>query len=160
MRYAQLLSAAIHMVYVGLLAYVFKAGQLEPDETAIIGMMKIVAPILLVLPFAAVLSAQFSAAGADTSGSGGLIAESTRGPVSHRQGYAVLVAFGLVLTWMANVFETISYASRALAFYHALLAAIGGVAAWRTPSQKGRTLAFAALAVPGVLITMFGTAVG
>ena len=103
MRYVQLLLAAIYMVYIGLLAYGFESGQLELDETAIIGMMKIVVPILPVLPVAAALSTQFSAAVADTSGSGGLIAELTPGRVSHRQGYAVLVAFGLVLTWAANV---------------------------------------------------------
>lgn len=159
MRYAQLLSAAIYMVYIGLLSYVFNSGQLELDETAIIGMMEIVAPILPVLLVAAALSAQFSAAVADTSGSGGLIAEMTRGRISQRQGYAVLVAFGLVLTWTANVFEIISYASRAFAFYYALQAAIAGVAAWRAPSQKGRAVAFAALAVLGLLITLFGTPV-
>lgn len=119
MRFAQLLSAAIYMIYIGLLANVFKAGQLEPDETAIIGMMEVVAPILPVL----------------------------------------LVSATEALTWTVNIFEIISYVSRAFAFHYALQAVTAGVAAWRAPSQKGRALAFAALAVQGPLITVIGAPV-
>lgn len=108
MRLAQWISTAIYMVYILLLSYVFPPGMLELDETAIIDLMQIVAPILPLLLIAAAISAQFSAAVADTGGSGGLLAELTRGHMSARAGYAVLVAIGLLLTWAMSVFEIIS----------------------------------------------------
>ena len=54
------------------------------SETAIIDMMHLVAPILPGLLVAAALAAQFSAAVADTSGSGGLFEELTQGRISTR----------------------------------------------------------------------------
>ena len=92
------------MIYIGLLAFLFPPKTVPLNETAIIDMMGIVAPILPVLLVAAALSAQFSAAVADTNGSGGLIAELSRGRISPRVGYTLLVGIGLLLTWTANVF--------------------------------------------------------
>lgn len=57
MRLAQYVSTAIYIVYVLLLAYVFPPGSLDLSETAIIGMMQVVAPILPALLVAAALSA-------------------------------------------------------------------------------------------------------
>ncbi len=67
MRIAQAISTAIYMVYIGLLTYALPKGAMALDETAIIGAMEIVAPILPLLLVAAALSAQLSAAVADTS---------------------------------------------------------------------------------------------
>lgn len=61
----------------------------------------------------ATLAAQVSAAVADTSRSGGLFAELTRGRVTPKQANALLAGLGLALTWTANVFEIVAYASRA-----------------------------------------------
>ena len=108
---------------------------------------------------AAALSAQFSAAVADTSGSGGLIAELTHGRVPVRVAYAVLVAVGLVLTWSLDVFQIISYASRAFALYYTLQALIAAAAAWRIPGDRLRAPAYLALALLGALIVLFGASV-
>ncbi len=159
MRLAQWLSAAIYMVYTLLLSYVFTRGELVLSETAIIDMMKVVAPILPFMLVAAALAAQFSAAIADTSGSGGLFVEITKGKMSARQAYALLTAIGLFITWSADIFEIIAYASRAFAVYYALQAAI---AATTSNNQKGpmwQTLAFGALAALGLLIAIFGQSV-
>ena len=155
MHWAQWLSSAIYMVYILLLAYVFTPDEMKLSETAIIDMMRIVAPILPLLLVAAALAAQFSAAVADTSGSGGLIAELSGGRLSPRQGYALLTAVGLALTWSANVFEIISYASRAFAAYYAVQALIAALAARRN-GRGGHFLAFLALSALGVAITLFG----
>ena len=128
------------------------------DETAIIGAMEIVAPILPLLLVAAALSAQLSAAVADTSGSGGLIAELTTGRLTPRQGYALLVAVGLLLTWTTNVFQIISYASRAFALYYALQAAIATVSAWRN-RDAARTALFAIITLLAASIVVFGRSV-
>ena len=155
MHWAQWLSSAIYMVYILLLAYVFTPDEMKLSETAIIDMMQIVAPILPLLLVAAALAAQFSAAVADTAGSGGLIAELSGGRLSPRQGYALLTAVGLALTWSADVFQIISYASRAFAAYYAVQALIAALAA-RRRGLGGHFPAFLALAALGMAITLFG----
>ena len=119
-------------------------------------MMAVVAPILPAMLVAAALSAQFSAAIADTSGAGGLVAELTRKRISQRQAYAVLVAAGITLTWSANVFQIISYASRAFALYYAVQSAIAATHADLPPAKRA---IYAALAVLGLAITLLGTPV-
>ncbi len=158
MRIAQAISTAIYMVYIGLLTYSLPQGAMALDETAIIGAMEMVAPILPLLLVAAALSAQLSAAVADTAGSGGLIAELTAGRITSRQGYAVLVTVGLLLTWTTNVFQIISYASRAFALYYALQAAIATVGAWRD-RDAARIALFGAATVLAAAIVVFGRSV-
>jgi len=159
MRWAQFVSSAIYMAYILLLAYVFERNQIKLSETAIIEMMGLVAPILPVLLVAAALAAQFSAAVADTSGSGGLINELTNNRVSPRMAYALLTFTGLVLTWSANIFEIITLASRAFALYYALQAAIAAATAWHQPDQKKRFFLFAGLVLLGIAIVLFGKSV-
>ncbi|KEJ96987.1 hypothetical protein SAMN05444149_104134 [Pseudosulfitobacter pseudonitzschiae] len=156
MKLAQWLSMAIYMFYIVLLSYSIQPDARHLSETAIIDLMAVVAPILPLLLIAAAISAQFSAAVADTGGSGGLIAELTGGRVSTRKGYAILVAIGLVLTWAASVFEIISYASRAFALYYAIQSAIAAIGAWQNADGRPRAVGFAALAVLGIAIAIFG----
>ncbi|MGK0267253.1 MAG: hypothetical protein ACI82N_001506, partial [Maricaulis sp.] len=159
MRRAQLISTAIYVVYIALIAFVFEPSELPFSETAIIDMMRIVAPVLPVLLVAAALSAQFSAAVADTGGSGGLMVELSGGRISLRQAYALLVGAGLVLTWTSNLFEIIAYASRAFALYYALQAALAALGAHRAGGQPLRMAGYASLCLLGLAITAFGTPV-
>jgi hypothetical protein len=159
MKLAQWISTAIYLVYILLLSYAFDAGTMDLNETAIIGLMATVAPILPLLLIVAAISAQFSAAVADTGGSDGLISELTRGRVSARAGYVVLVAVGLVLTWAMSVFEIISYASRAFAVYYAIQALIAAKGAWSRPFKGRNAVFFALLALLGLAIAAFGAAV-
>ncbi len=155
MRFAQVLSSIIYLVYVALLAYVFAPNTMVLNETSIIDLMKIVAPILPAVLVAAALSAQFSAAVADTSGSGGLIAELSGNRISPRFSYALLVALGLILTWSLNIFEIISYASRAFALYYALQSWIAALGARRAGDSKHAAL-YGALALLGIAIAVLG----
>jgi len=155
MRRAQWISAAIYVIYIGLLAFAFEASSFKLNETEIIDMMAVVAPILPVLLIAAALSAQFSAAIADTSGAGGLFHEVTHQRLKQSHSYAVLTTAGLILTWSADVFEIISYASRAFALYYALQAAIAAAAANRR-SERHLAVLFGALSLLGLTITLFG----
>ncbi len=158
MKLAQWLSGAIYLTYIALLTFAFKQGEIALDETAIIALMGVVAPILSVLLVAAALSAQFSAAVADAGGSGGLIAELTGHRVKPRVAYAILVAAGLALTWTSDVFEIISHASRAFAAYYGLQSAIAAVAA-RRQGQGLRAGLFWCLAISGLVMTLFGVPV-
>lgn len=158
MRLAQLLSALIYFIYIGLLTYAFDFSAVTLSETAIIHLMESVAPILPLLLIAAALSAQFSAAVADTSGSGGLIAEITKGAVSAKLAYALLVGVGLLLTWTIDIFDIISYASRAFAAYYGLQAAIAAISC-HAEGNKVKTALFAFAATLAFAITVFGVAV-
>ena len=155
MIWAQTLSAVIYIAYILFLTFTALPRPENLSETAIIGMMADVAWVLPLMLVAASLAAQFSAAVADTSGSGGLIGSLSQGRMSLRQGYGLVVAGGLALTWNAHVFEIISYASRAFAFYYALQALIAAIG---SPSRLYR-LGFGALAVLGLAITLLGTPV-
>ncbi|MGB3243924.1 MAG: hypothetical protein WBB25_05290 [Sulfitobacter sp.] len=159
MRLAQGLSTTIYMIYAVLLAYIFSPGDVALSETAIIEMMHVVAPILPALLVVAALAAQFSAAVADTGGSGGLVAELTGGRVSLRQAYAGLVAGGLILTWTSDVFEIISFASRGFALYYALQAGLAAVRAKRTSASLTRRAGYGGLALLGLAIALFGASV-
>jgi hypothetical protein len=155
MRLAQIISTVIYMLYILLLAYAFTPGTMKLDETSIIDMMEVVAPILPVLLVAAALSAQFSAAVADTSGSGGLIAEVSKNRIPPRLAYASLVGAGIFLTWTLNIFEIISYASRAFAAYYAIQAGIAATSTWLRRDMR-RLAIFAPLALLGAAIAIFG----
>ncbi len=159
MRLAQLISTGIYMTYIVLIAYAFDSNGFELNETAIIDLMGKVAPVLPPLLVAAALAAQFSAAIADTSGSGGLVIELTRKRVSDRQAYGILVAVGIFLTWTLNVFEIVSYASRAFALYYGLQCAVASNAARRIHDPIWKTLGFAALAALALAAAVFGTPV-
>ena len=156
MRLAQVVSAVIYMIYIALFAFAFDRGQFELSETAIIDMMGLITPILPLLLVVAALAAQFSAAIADTSGSGGLVEELTRGRITSRKGYALLVAVGLVLTWEADVFQIIAYASRAFALYYTLQSAIAARRAFVGPASWPQRIGFGLLVVLGSMIVLFG----
>ncbi len=158
MRFAQVISSAIYVTYIVLISYVFQADEFSLSETAIIDMMQVVAPILPALLVVAALSAQFSAAIADTEGSGGLVSELTKGRIKPRFAYGLLVAAGLALTWSVDVFVIVAYASRAFALYYALQSVIATVFAWRS-GRYGSVAGYGALAALGFAITLFGTPV-
>ncbi|GAC18489.1 APC family permease [Paraglaciecola arctica] len=159
MQWAQWISTAIYMIYIAFLSYVFIPENLVLSETAIIDLMAVVAPILPLLLIVAAISAQFSAAVADTGGSGGLIAELTKGWITPRTGYAILVSIGLVLTWAMSIFEIISYASRAFALYYALQAFIAAKGSYSESGITYKGTGFAALGLLGLAIALFGTSV-
>ncbi|MEC7764481.1 MAG: hypothetical protein VX874_21435 [Pseudomonadota bacterium] len=151
MRWAQMLSTVIYMIYIGFVAYTFEPSGVDLKETAIVDMMAVVAPILPLLLVAAALAAQFSAAVADTGGSGGLIAELSRHRLKPREAYVIVGVIGLALTWFSDVFSIIAYASRAFAAYYAVQAFIAA----RTAKGLPR-VTFAGLAILGLSIAIFG----
>ncbi len=154
MQWAQWLSSFIYVSYAVLLTYVFKPDAVSFSETVIVDMMRVVAPILPVLLIVAALAAQFSAAVADTSGSGGLFHELTGARLSPRVAYALLTMIGLLLTWSFNVFEIISHASRAFALYYTAQSVLAAHGAWRS-GRRFQCLLFALLAIFGSLIVLF-----
>jgi hypothetical protein len=157
MKLAQIVCAVIYMVYIGLFAFAFDRSEFSLTETAIIDMMGLITPLLTILLVLAALAAQFSAAIADTSGSGGLVEELTQGRMTARYGYALLVFIGLVITWEADVFQIIAYASRAFALYYTLQSAIAARRAFIIPGTPWhKKLGFSLLVALGSMIVLFG----
>ena len=86
MRAAQLLSAVIYLLFIGLTTVLFRKG-LGADVTAIIEMTKPVAVVLPILLTIAAIGSQFSAAVADDSGAGGLLEDITHRKLPVRYAY-------------------------------------------------------------------------
>ena len=132
---------------------------MSPSETGIIDMMKIVAPILPFLLVAAALASQFSAAVADTSGSSGLFAELSRKRISERQAYLLLAVIGIALTWSADIYAIVSYASRGFAIYYGLQAGLSTVIAAKQQAGWHRVGFYGLLAALAAVIAVFGQSV-
>ncbi|PKR58959.1 hypothetical protein [Thalassospira lohafexi] len=156
MRMAQWLSTVIYVVYIVLIAYVFRPEQMSMTETGIINMMQIVAPILPFLLVAAALASQLSAAIADTSGSGGLFTELSRNRISEPQAYFILAIIGIALTWAADIFAIVNYASRGFAIYYGLQSGLAAVIAIKQKSGLPKVIWYLALATLGAAIAVFG----
>jgi hypothetical protein len=159
MQFAQVIAFGIYMTYILLMTFTFKSSEIALEETAIIDMMRLITPILPPLLIAAALSAQFSAAIADTGGCGGLIDELSDHKFVPKQAYAVITLAGIALTWFADVFEIISYASRAFAAYYALQAALAALNAWQGQKNPLKAGLFGALALLGFAMAFLGQAV-
>lgn len=155
MRYAQWASSAVYLVYIGLVGAMFDASGVALRETEVIDMMRPVASVLPALLVAVALAAQFSAAVADTNGAGGLVEEMSQARLPSRLAYVALAALALALTWSADIFRIISYASRAFAAYYALQSAIACRLAWKR-GRHGMASWFGLIAVAMLLATLFG----
>ncbi|NOZ52609.1 MAG: hypothetical protein GXP08_05610 [Gammaproteobacteria bacterium] len=118
MRYAQILSGIIYLLFVGLSLPLLSDFHEQRDETAIITLSANVAVVLPAMLIVAAVMSQFSAAIADTAGSGGLLSEFSRQRLMPRFAYALVAAVAIILVWSASIFEIIAIASRAFAFYY------------------------------------------
>ncbi|MBL4616408.1 MAG: hypothetical protein JKY46_01820 [Robiginitomaculum sp.] len=159
MRWAQWIASLIYLVYIALISLAFSADEVIMTETGIIDMMRIVSPVLPFLLVAAALSAQFSAAIADTGGAGGLFAEASNNRINVRTAYVLLGVIGISLTWLADVFTIIRYASQAFAVYYTLQALIAVFGAYQQKSSVIKVVIYCCLAVIGVLIVFFAQSI-
>lgn len=154
---AQLIAAAVYVAFVAL-AEPFSHLIDNVDETAIIQIVGAVAIGLpAVLSIAAIFS-QFGAGVADTVGTGGIVEEESRGRISRRVGYVVVCALAIGLIWIADIFQVLTLASRAFAFYYALQAIIATVVIKRqNPGhyRRAKLVLFPALAALLMLIALF-----
>jgi len=150
MRLAQLLSAAVYLVFIALATVLFDTTA-GADVTAVIQMSAPVAAVLPVLITVAAVGSQFSAAVADTAGAGGLIEEITSRRCSLKFAYGIILVATLVLTWETDVTEIIAYASRAFALFYALQATVAFLVARSKPELPRRGLQLTMFAVLIVL---------
>lgn len=158
MRAAQLVSAVIYLLFVGLATVLFHEG-LGSDVTAIIGMTKPVAVVLPLLLAVAAIGSQFSAAVADNEGAGGLIEDITLHKVPMPFAYFLILLVTVVLTWETDVNGIIAYASRAFALFYMLQCTVALIIAWEKrdlPRRQLNLAVFLLLAVICFLVFALG----
>ncbi len=158
MRSAQLLSAAIYLVFIGLATVLFHDG-LGTDVTAIVTLAKPVAIVLPLLISVAAIGSQFSAAVADNEGAGGLIEDITGHRIPVRYAYLLILLVTVTLTWETNVNGIIAYASRAFALFYTLQCAVAFLVAWESrdlPRRSLRLVSFAVLSIACSLVFALG----
>jgi len=132
MRLAQLISGFIYVSFIFLVTPIlYLLDKTKLDETAIILLAASISVVMGFLMKTGPLMSQFSAAVADTIGSGGLIYTETHGRISSRTGYLMLALIDIAIVWSLNIFGIIAYASKAFAFYYALQTAIAALIAFK-----------------------------
>jgi hypothetical protein len=155
MRYAQWMATGIYFVFMLLVTSYFTGGLPEQGgETAIIDMLKPIGATVAPLIIGVALASQLSAAVADMNGAGGLLAESTGRRLRVNAGNLVTALMAIAITWSANIFEIITFASKAFVAYYALQSAQAAIAA----SGKGRhglSLLFGAGVLFAVVVIVF-----
>jgi len=161
MRYAQWISGGIYLLFVTLVMVVFN-GVEQVSETSVIDLCKIVAPVLSVILVIAAVMSQFSAAVADTIGSGGLISEASQKKITERSSYLLIALGVLLLTWFANIYQIITIASKAFAVYYALEILIAIVTIKHVKQVKARAIkviVMLAMFLLMLLVIVFGISV-
>jgi hypothetical protein len=158
MRFAQLLSAAIYMLFIGLALVLF--GSFDSiSETGIISLSENVAIIVPVMLIVGAAAAQFSAAVADTLASGGLVEAATYGKIKHHNVYLTVMVLALGLLWSSHILSIIAYASRAFAAYYAIQCAMAALhSAWIRPDARSpvRAVFFTGLSIVMIVTAIFG----
>lgn len=162
MRRAQWIATAIYVGFILLATRHFTPGLVDlGGETAIIdalaGVGMLVAPLVIV----AAIASQLSAAVADLNGAGGLIAETSGRRVSVAIGYLVTAGAAIAATWGADIFEIITYASKAFVLYYGLqsLQALLVTAKAGGRTRLPRVALFAVAVLIAVAIIVFATPV-
>jgi len=153
MRWAQWMASAIYLVFVLLVTRYF-AGNLpeQGGETAIIDMLADLGPALAPLIIAMALASQLSAAVADLNGAGGLLAETFQHRIKVKIGNLVTALAALGITWAADIYRIIAYASKAFVAYYALQCALATIRAWRAGDRGQACLFVAGIAIALIVI--------
>jgi len=156
MRLAQIISGFIYIAFIFLVTpLLYLLDKTKLDETAVIILASALSIVLGYLIRTGPLMSQFSAAVADTIGSGGLVQVETHGRISSKTGYLLVALIDIVLIWSLNIFEIIAYASKAFAFYYLLQTFIATVVAFYKRKYLYGVL-FALLLPILAFITIFG----
>ncbi|GAB6036461.1 hypothetical protein JCM15519_10200 [Fundidesulfovibrio butyratiphilus] len=165
MRAAQLISAAIYVVFVGLMALVIDRTGLDNSAgiTAIVNYSGVVAPILPLLLTLTAVGSQFSAATADDAGCSGLLETILKGLVPVQCNYLVVSVAAIIITWLTDVYQIISYASRAFALFYVLQCVVAILVLRKVapcPASWPRGVLYGLLGLICLGVTIFGIPAG
>ncbi len=163
MRVAQWTSTIIYVVFI-LLATRYFTGYLPKTggETAIIDLLKPVGILVAPLLIAAAMASQLSASVADMTGSGGLLKETIGKKFDDRWGYAISALAALIIIWSANIYQIITFASKAFILYYGLqsLQAVLAILAGRSKAGILQAIIYGAGIILAILVIIFAIPAG
>lgn len=157
MKTAQLLSAAIYIAFLALLTPLLKSAAAAEGVAGIIDVMRIVAAPLGLFVLVGAVTAQLSAAVADSIGSSGLLNELSRTRLSVPIAYVLASVLAIAIVWLTDPFQIIAVSSRAFAVFYALQCLIAWLVARRT--GVGTAAGYGGIAAIGV-ICLVAAAIG
>lgn len=153
MRFSQLIATGIYFVFIVLATRYYVADlPSSGSETAIIDMLAPVALLVMPLIIVTALASQLSAAVADTSGAGGLLAETSKQRISPKIGYGIAAVAAIYMTWSADIFEIITYASKAFVLYYGLQSLQAAI--WQADEPQGALMLKRGLYGAGVVLAV------
>jgi len=159
MRRAQWISAAVYIVFFGLMTVLF--GYLSAD-TGITGIIALVGHVAIILPLMLTVGAvasQFSASVADSVGGAGLLEDITGRRLNLNHAYPLIAIVSIAIIWSTDVFRIITLASQAFALFYLVQACVALSIAVEKRDLKhraGRIALFGAVAVFCLCVVMFG----
>jgi hypothetical protein len=154
MRIAQIIAGVIYIIFVTLTVPTFPLLSGKIDDTAIIDLSRVITGILPIMLVIAAIMSQFSAAIADTIGAGGLIAQNSRNRLKSKHGYFLVTILAIILVWFTDIFEIISLASRAFAFYYFLQCLVSVFTAIEL-NKKLKSIRYVCLAIILLAVIIF-----
>jgi hypothetical protein len=159
MRHAQWIATGIYMVFI-LLVTRLLTGELSATggETQIVDLLRPLTPLAASMIIIAALASQSSAAVADMNGAGGLLSETFGSRFTVRMGNLLTALVAIAITWSANIYEIITYATRAFVLYYALQCVQATLAAHRR-GQRGRMAVYLGGTVVAIVVVIFATPV-
>lgn len=156
MKAAQILAAAIYLVFFGLMTPLLGTATASEGVAAIVDMLQPVSVALPLLILVGALASQSSAAIADALGAGGLIHDIAGTRISLNHAYPLIAIVAGVVTWETDVYSLITFASRCFALYYALQCLVATLSAMRR-NRPGLAAGFAALAFVCAAVVVLGT---
>jgi len=124
MRWAQWISAALYLLFFGLMTVLFHS---IGKETGIIAIIDLVGHVALILPLVLTIGAvasQFSASVADSVGCGGLLEDISAKRLNMNHAYPLIAIVSIAIIWSADVFRIITLASQAFALFYCVQGAV------------------------------------
>ncbi len=160
MKLAQFIAGVVYVVYIALMLYYFNYPMPKSGEdTAVITLSKHISQILPVVLLALALIAQFDAAVADAQGGNGLFMEVLKkyiNKILDGVGYLIIAFFGLIIVWTSNIYEIITYASKAFAFYYFIQTLESALTAFVHKKEYLKFLYFIFVASFALSVVIFG----
>jgi hypothetical protein len=117
-RWSQLISSVIYIAFVALALPLVHTLNGQYDDNSLLKLAGFASALLVVPLIAAAAFSQFSAAVADTLAATGNMQEVTQGHLKASWGCLLVGGGATALTWSANTYEILAFASRAFAFYY------------------------------------------
>ncbi len=159
MRSAQLISAAIYLVFFALVTVLFKFLSNDTGIAAIIGLVGHVALILPIMLTLGAVASQFSASVADSVGCAGLLEDIAGKRLTLQHAYPLIAIIAIIVTWNTDVLRIITLASQAFALFYFVQCCVAFSIAYENPdigNRTGRMALFAVVAVFCLCVTLFG----